>query len=174
MKLTTARLALRELTRADMGALAAIMQDGQTMTAYEGPFTDAEVADWLNRQTTSYADGLGLLAVALPGTGQVIGQCGLTWQDIDGVRRLEVGYLFNRAFWRHGYATEAAAAIRDRAFTDLAAGEIWAQVRDTNLASMNVAIRLGMVVRCRFTKHYRGIDMPHLGFAITRDEWRRL
>ena len=57
--------------------------------------------------------------------------------------RLEVGYLFNRAFWRHGYATEAAAAIRDRAFTDLAASEIWAQVRDTNLASMNVAIRLG-------------------------------
>jgi len=87
--------------------------------------------------------------------------------------RLEVGYLFNRAFWRHGYATEAAAAIRDRAFTDLAASEVWAQVRDTNLASMNVAIRLGMVVRCRFTKHYRGIDMPHLGFAVTRDEWRR-
>lgn len=39
-------------------------------------------------------------------------------------------------------------------------------MRDTNLASMNVAIRLGMTVRGRFEKHYRGVNMPHLAFAI--------
>jgi hypothetical protein len=36
---------------------------------------------------------------------------------------------------------------------------------------MNVAIRLGMTVRERFTIHYRDIDMPHLAFAITREDW---
>jgi len=50
--------------------------------------------------------------------------------------------------------------------------EIYAIVRDTNLASMNVAIRLGMTVRERFVKHYRDIDMPHLAFAISRAAWR--
>jgi RimJ/RimL family protein N-acetyltransferase len=46
---------------------------------------------------------------------------------------------------------------------------VWAQIRDTNLASMNVAIRLGMTVRGRFVKHYRGVEMPHLAFAVDRD-----
>ena len=172
MKLTTAQLRLRDLTHSDLDGLAEILQDSQAMTAYEGPFTDAEVVDWLNRQLDRYAeDGLGLLAVVLPGTGQLIGQCGLTWQNIDGVRRLEVGYLLNRAFWHRGYAIEAATAMVDWAFTHLDTNEVWAQIRDTNLASINVAIRLGMTARCRFIKHYRGVDMPHFGFAITRDEW---
>ena len=36
---------------------------------------------------------------------------------------------------------------------------------------MNVAIRLGMTVRRRFITHYRGIDMPHLAFAVSRKQW---
>ncbi|MEJ1087671.1 hypothetical protein WDU99_05010 [Microbacterium sp. Mu-80] len=46
---------------------------------------------------------------------------------------------------------------------------VYAQIRDTNIASMNVAIRLGMTVRGgRFIKHYRGVEMPHLAFAVDR------
>ena len=81
---------------------------------------------------------------------------------------IEVGYLFDRAHWHRGYATEAATGCRDHAFAALGADRVWAQVRDTNIASMNVAIRLGMTVRGRFIKHYRGVDMPHLAFAIDR------
>ncbi len=36
---------------------------------------------------------------------------------------------------------------------------------------MNVAIRLGMTVRRTFTTRYRGVDMPHLAFAVSRAEW---
>ena len=41
-------------------------------------------------------------------TGELIGQCGLTLQDVDaqGTRGVEVGYLFCREFWHRGFATE--------------------------------------------------------------------
>ena len=85
----------------------------------------------------------------------MIGQCGLTRQRILDEDVIEVGYLFNRAHWHRGYATEAARVCRDHAFRRLGAERVWAQVRDTNIASMNVAIRLGMTVRGRFEKRYR-------------------
>lgn len=169
MRHETERLRLRELTEGDRAALAAILQDAETMVAYEGPFDDAEVDAWLARMIERYReDGFGLWAVELRESGEVIGQCGLTRQRIDGADVIEVGYLFRRAYWHRGYATEAAAACRDYAFDALGAERVYAQVRDTNLASMNVAIRLGMTVRSRFVKHYRGVDMPHLAFAVDR------
>lgn len=139
------------------------------MVAYEGPFDDDMVSQWMNRMLERYrTDGFGLWAVILRETGDMIGQCGLTRQRILGEEVVEVGYLFDRRFWHRGYAVEAAAACRDHAFADLRVERVWAQIRDTNIASMNVAIRLGMTVRGRFVKQYRGVDMPHLAFAVDR------
>jgi RimJ/RimL family protein N-acetyltransferase len=165
----TERLILRPMAQADLGSVNAVLQDPLAMTAYEGAFTDAEVQAWLDKQLANYErDGHGLWAVVLRANGQMIGQCGLTWQNIDAHQRLEVGYLFRRDHWHSGYATEAASACRDWAFAQLDAREVWAQVRDINIASMNVAIRLGMVIRTRFLKHYRGVNMPHYGFTVNR------
>lgn len=172
MILRTDRLQLREMTGEDLPALHTILQDEITMTHYEGAFDDALVKAWLSRMRQRYRrDGYGLWAVQLRTTGQVIGQCGITRQPgaLPETTVDEVGYLFHRDHWGHGYATEAARACRDYAFTTLGADRVWAHVRDTNLASMNVAIRLGMTVRQRFVKHYRGVEMPHLAFAVDRE-----
>jgi RimJ/RimL family protein N-acetyltransferase len=170
MRLTTDRLDLREMTRDDLPSLRAILQDEETMVAYEGAFDDEMVDTWLDRMLERYeTPGHGFMAVLLRETSEMVGQCGLTVQHILGEDVTEVGYLFNRAHWHHGYAAEAAAACRDYAFDVLGEDRVWAQIRDTNLASMNVAIRLGMTVRGRFVKHYRGVEMPHLAFAIDRD-----
>lgn len=159
------------MTRDDRPQLSAILQDEQTMTAYEGAFDDAMVDAWLERMLTRYQeDKFGLWAVVLRESGEMIGQCGLTRQHIMNEDVIEVGYLFNRAFWHQGFALEAASACRDYGFETLQCERLYAQVRDTNIASMNVAIRLGMTVRGRFINHYRGIDMPHLAFAIDRPD----
>ena len=165
----TTRLILREMTDADYDALRAIMQDPQVMYAYEGPFTDEEVRAWLNRQLERYARfGFGLWAVVLKETGRVIGQCGLTMQPWQEESVLEIGYLFRRDAWHRGYATEAARACREYAFSVLGTREVCSIIRDTNLASQNVARRNGMTPRDTWVKHFRGVDMPHIRFAITR------
>lgn len=142
------------------------------MVAYEGPFEDDEVQAWLSRQQARYDDdGFGLWAVERRADDEVIGQCGLTRQSGSGEDVIEVGYLFRTDAWGRGYATEAASGCVQHAFDTMQTDAVHAQIRDTNLASMNVAIRLGMTVRGRFVKNYRGVVMPHLDFAISREAW---
>ena len=50
MILETERLYLREMNQADFRSLCKIMQDEETMYAYEGAFSDREVQEWLDRQ----------------------------------------------------------------------------------------------------------------------------
>ena len=170
MILETERLYLREIQQTDYSALAEILQDEETMLAYEGAFTNEEVQQWLNRQLKRYQDdGFGLWAVLLKETNQMIGQCGLSMQDANGKQVLEIGYLLNRAYWHKGYASEAAIACKEYAFTKLNANEVFSIIRDTNTASQKVALRNGMVIVEQFVKHYRGVEMPHYLFSVKRD-----
>ena len=163
----TSRLLLREMTQRDYPALSAIMQDELTMKAYEGAFSDEETQAWLDKMLTRYTtEGLGLWAVILKENDEMIGQAGLTWQNVGDQKVLEVGYLFRRDHWGKGYATEAAVACKEYAFTSLNAREVYSIIRDSNIASMNVAIRNGMLIRERFIKHYRNVDMPHFLFSV--------
>ena len=169
--LETERLYLREMGQADWDALCKILQDGETMYAYEGAFSDAEVQEWLDRQVARYRKwGFGLWAAVLKGTDEMIGQCGLTMQPWKGREVLEVGYLFRRAYWRQGYATEAARACKEYAFDVLDAGEVCSIIRDTNTASRNVAVRNGMTAADTWTKHYRGVEMPHIRYVVSRGQ----
>ena len=170
MILETERLLLREMTQDDLPALQGILQDEETMYAYNGAFDEAETQAWLDRQLSRYAQyGFGLWAVVLKESGGMIGQCGLTMQPWRGDEVLEVGYLFNRAFWHHGYATEAARGCMEYAFDRLGAREVCSIIRETNLPSRRVAERNGMNVRDSWVKHYRGIDMPHVRYCAARE-----
>lgn len=165
--LTTARLSLREMGWDDFDALCRILCDPDVMYAYAHAFSAEEARAWMEKRLQQYADwGFSLWAVTLRETGEMIGQCGLTWQDAGGERLLEVGYLFQKAYWHQGYAAEAAIACRDYAFETLGAVAICAIIRDNNFASQRVARRGGMTPVRTFVKHYYGIDMPHLVFMV--------
>ena len=172
MKLETDRLRLREMTEADFDAVYRILGDEQTMYAYEHAFSRQETSEWMAKQFHNYEmHGYGLWAVTLKESGELIGQCGLTRQKCgDYGEVLEVGYLFKRTFWHHGYATEAAIACKQYAFTVLGAKEVYSIIRDSNFASQRVAERNGMRRCGRFIKHYYGIDMPHYVYCVKRPD----
>jgi RimJ/RimL family protein N-acetyltransferase len=167
----TERLILREMTPEDLPAMREIVRDEKTMYAWNGAWSEEETIEGLEKQIRGYREnGFGRWAVVLKETGHVIGMCGLMWWDTDKDRVLEIGYLFNRAFWHNGYATEAAAAVKRYAFDALNYAEVFSLVRDNNYASMNVAIRNGMLVRGRYTKRYKGEDMPHYIFSARKSD----
>ena len=169
--LETERLRLRKLTQADFENLCGILQDAQAMYAYEHAFSDQEVQAWLDNQLRRYQEEeFGLWAVIRRQDGAFVGQCGLTWQDWDGRRVPEVGYLFRRDCWHNGYATEAARAVRDWAFAAYDFPAVYSIIRDINTASQRVAARNGMRPVGKFTKHYYGMDMPHLVYQISRED----
>lgn len=169
MVLETERLILRRMDQGDFEALCRIMMDDATMYAYEGAYTADEVQGWLERQLARYENlGYGLWAVVLKETGEMIGQCGLTIQPWKDEQVLEIGYLFNRQFWHQGYAAEAAVGCRKYAFDVLGADSVCSIIRDTNIASQNVAIRNGMVREEEWVKHFRGVDMRHYRYVVRR------
>lgn len=171
MVLETQRLFLREMTQADFPSLSKILQDADVMYAYEGAFNADEVQAWLDKQIQRYRElGFGLWAVVLKETGIMIGQCGLSMQEYNNGKVMEIGYLFQKAYWHHGYASEAAIACKEYAFNKLNAKEVYSIIRDTNIPSQNVAIRNGMTYVDKFIKHYRGVDMPHFLFSAKRTE----
>lgn len=171
MILETERLYLREMKQSDFDSLCKILKDEETMYAYEGAFDDSEVHQWLNKQIARYNRyGFGLWAVVLKENDEMIGQCGLTMQQWKDDELLEIGYLFQRKYWHRGYAVEAATACRKYAFDVLNADEVCSIIRDTNIASQKVAVRNGMIMTDTWTKHYRGVDMPHYLFIVHRSE----
>ena len=174
MIIETNRLYLREMRQSDYPALCKMLQDEDVVYAYDGVFSDEETQEWLDRQLTRYQEyGHGLWAVTLKTSDDMIGQCGLTMQDYNDGQILEVGYLFQKKYWHQGYATEAAIACRNYAFDKLNADEVFSIIRDTNVASQNVAKRNSMTIVDQFVKHYRGVDMPHYLYSVKRNAVHR-
>lgn len=178
--LETERLFLREMTDQDYGSLCRILQDAETMYAYEHAFSDREAADWLQNQKRRYGlYGTGLWAVVLKETGEMIGQCGLTWQPVPAAyapsgAALEIGYLFRRDVWHHGYASEAAAGCRKFAFEVLKVPRVCSVIRENNAASRRVAERNGMKPVMTYVKHYYGMDMPHMIYETENREEKKM
>jgi len=169
--LETERLTLREMTLDDLPATREIVCDEKTMNAWNGAWSEEENLAGLEKQLRGYREnGFGRWAVILKETNAFIGTCGLQWCETDMDKVLEIGYLFNRAYWHKGYAAEAAIACKHYAFNVLGFDEVFSLIRDTNISSMNVAIRNGMTIRRQFIKHYKGVDMPHYVFSVRKSE----
>lgn len=157
----TERLIIREMVQSDLGALCKILCDEEVMRAtYESAFSVEEAQNWMNRHFKRYEEyGFGLWAVVLKETNEMIGQCGLTMQSWREKELLEIGYLFQKAYWHKGYATEAAIACKEYAFSVLNASSVYSIIKDTHIASQNVAVRNGMKIVDKFTKNFRYVDM---------------
>jgi RimJ/RimL family protein N-acetyltransferase len=100
-------------------------------------------------------DGLGPFILETAGNDrQVVGQAGLmifdtrgwtpsTWANAGTHAQPELGWSLIRAHWGHGYATEAAAAIRDWAYEFRAIDRLVSLISADNIRSQRVAQRLG-------------------------------
>ena len=166
----TERLIIREMVQSDFEALCRILCDEEVMrTAYESAFSLEEAQNWMNRHFKRYAEyGFGLWAVVLKETNEMIGQCGLTIQSWREKEILEIGYLFQKAYWHKGYATEAVIACKEYAFTVLNASSVYSVIRDTNIAAQNVAVRNGMSIIDKCTKNFRYIDMDFFLYSVEK------
>jgi len=64
--------------------------------------------------------------------------------DINGQAEVEIGYRLARSTWDQGYATEAAKAVCDYAFTMLGIKRLIAMIDPSNVSSIRVAEKIGM------------------------------
>jgi ribosomal-protein-alanine N-acetyltransferase len=163
--LETERLLLREFVPDDIDALAAVISDPETMRFYPEPRDRAGVESWIERNRGRYRDdGHGLWAMVLKSSGEVVGDCGLTRQTVDGVDEIEIGYHVRRDLWGRGLAPEAAAACRDYGFERLGAKQLISLIRPENLPSRRVAEKVGLSL----WKEVVWRNLPHCVYVIHR------
>jgi ribosomal-protein-alanine N-acetyltransferase len=178
--LQTPRLLLREFTPQDADALALVISDPETMRYYPAPYDRAGVEHWIERNRQRYRDdGVGLWAMELKKTQdseaqgseapdfefhKMIGDCGITRQQVGGEYLYEIGYHLHRDFWGQGLATEAAIACRDWAFANLKTERLISLIRPENLPSRRVAERNGMTIWKEL--NWRGL--PHCVYSIQK------
>jgi RimJ/RimL family protein N-acetyltransferase len=163
--LETSRLRLREFVAQDADALAAILGDPVAMQFYPAPFDREGVEEWIERNRSRYqSDGYGLWAMVLKHSGELIGDCGCFLRDVDGRDDIEIGYHVRRDLWGRGYATEAAQACMQYAFTQLAVDRVISLIRPENAQSVRVAEKNGL--RCEKIIFWRGYD--HCVYAKSR------
>ena len=172
MKIETERLILREYTPDDFDALYEIMSDPETMQHYPAPFDEARTRNWIDWNLDNYKKyGFGLWAVVLKETGEFIGDCGITIQNIDGEMLPEIGYHIHKKYWRRGFAKEAARAVRDWVFRNTEYDTVYSYMKYTNIGSYSTALANGM----RKVKEYPDPkNTVSYAYAITRREWETL
>jgi RimJ/RimL family protein N-acetyltransferase len=139
---------------ADVDALLHIFADPKVMASLGvAPFDRPQMERWVQRNLTHQtAHGYGLFAVVLKANGVLIGDCGLEHMDVDGTPTVELGYDFRSDYWRQGFATEAATAVRDYAFQVLHLPQLISLIRVGNRASQRVAEKIGMTRMAEFTR----------------------
>ena len=168
----TERLYLREMVPEDFDALYLVLGDPSIMQYYPYSFDEKRVRDWIERNINRYKDnGFGLWAVCLKKTGEMIGDCGLTIQDIDGEQLPEIGYHVHKKYWRRGLGKEAARAVRDWAFENTGYDVLYSYMKYTNVGSYSTAMANGMKKVKEYPDPKNKISYA---YALTREEWEQL
>lgn len=171
-KIETERLFLREMTPQDFDALSDVLCDAENMKFAPHLFDAPQVKNWIARNERRYrVFGFGLWAVCQKESGKVIGDCGLTMQNVNGTILPEIGYHIAREYQRRGYGKEAARGALDWTFCHTPFLQICSYMRKENIASAATAAANDMRLCEEFIDN-RGF--PTLVFTITRAKWQAL
>lgn len=163
--LKTERLVLRPFEETDAEGLHAYLGD-EEVVRYE-PY-DAMTIEECRLEAARRASDEAFWAVCLA-DGTLIGNLYLSGADEFGTR--EIGYVFARACWHKGYATEAARRLMAYAFERLATRRIIALCDTRNAASFALMERLGMRREGEFKKNV-GFKTDAHGNAIWTDSYQ--
>jgi len=162
--LETPRLRLRLMRSSDLDDLLKIFGDPKVMASFGGAiFNREQMERWLKRNIEHQnKHGYGLFSAIREPEGLLIGDCGLEHMIMDGERVIELGYDFRSDYWNQGYATEAAAAVRDYAINVLKVPGLVSLIRVGNVASKRVSEKIGMRLVGEITQN----GIPYWQYAL--------
>ena len=175
LPLFTARLALRRFRPGDAENFFGWARDPKvseyvTWNAHASlEETENLLTDWIGQY-----DKPDYYHWAVEGEGRMIGTISLMPKSGGSA---EIGYGFGREHWGRGYASEAAAAVRDFAFGEIGFHRLMIRHVRENPASGEVALKCGFsdegIEREAFSDR-DGRFHDILRASLLRDEWERL
>ncbi len=168
----TERLCLRGFVEADLPHFAAMHTDPAVMQYLGGSTLAASVTADIAAAAQNGFDttGVGKIAVARRSDGVFLGMCGLSiesWYPND----IEVGWRLGRAYWGHGYASEAGAAWLDHAFRVLGAPRVISVTDVPNRRSIAVMERIGLTLDHHAELTDESGSFPAVIYSMNLAQW---
>ena len=175
----TQRLLLRRPVAADLADFLAYQTHEVNLRYQPTPSLSPDrAASFLARMASVEVGddgGYVMRAVVLRGEGRVIGEVSLNLSPV-AQSRGEIGWSFHPNYHRQGYATEAARAPLDYAFTERGLRRVATACDTRNAASFRLMERLGMrrEGHLKQSQYLYGDWHDEYIYALLRDEWLRL
>jgi RimJ/RimL family protein N-acetyltransferase len=140
----TERLILRRWNDEDSTSVAHIYAKPEVMEFIPGGVWSADrtVRAIARMRELDIERGYGFYPVVVKSLGKVVGHCGLGL--LEQTPEIEVAYILDSPYWGQGYASEAARAIVDHAFSRLNISRIVAVAFPENVRSIGVMRAIGM------------------------------
>jgi RimJ/RimL family protein N-acetyltransferase len=142
--LHTPRLELRAFRKEDFGPFAAILASpriGRFKGFAQGASRGQSWAALANILGHWVLRGFGVFAVTSRVDGRLFGCAGVI--EPEGWPGRELTWTVAEEHWGQGYATEAAAVVRDWAFASFEDTRLVAMIHEANAASVRVAQKVG-------------------------------
>lgn len=166
MFIVTDRLIIRDFLSSDINDLHEILGDNETMKFCESAYTFEKTQNFLQNFCIVKE---GAFAVAQKSSQKIIGYILFhAWET----NVYEIGWIFNKNFWRQGYAFEACSNIINYAFEKMNVIKIVAETIDKQ-KSIGLMKKLGMKlveVQKNATKDSFGDFTDMYVYEITRNE----
>jgi RimJ/RimL family protein N-acetyltransferase len=171
IQIETSRLILRLPAIQDLDPWAEMMTDEEAAKFIGGVMPRS--VTWRALMTVIgswHANGFAMFSVVEKSSGRWVGRLG-PWMP-DGWPGTEVGWAIVRDCWGKGYATEGATAATDWAFDNLGWTDVIHSIDPANIASQQVARKLGSRNRGRGSLPAPFQDSVIDIWGQTREEWR--
>ena len=154
MFIETDRMILRDFTAHDLTDLHEIFGDAEVMANTEPPY-DLEKTKKFLQDFCIEREPKGAFAAVLKETGKVIGY--VLFKSIDEPEIYEIGWIFNKGYWRRGYASEICSALISYGFENMGLHKICAEAIDAG-KSVSLMHKLGMKSEGVWRKHSKSAD----------------
>ncbi len=168
MYIETPRMILRDFVRSDAADLHGILGDKETMENCEPAYGLEKTTKFLH---DFCIDRKGAVAAVHKESGKMIGYILFNVLD-EGV--YEMGWIYNRSFWRQGYAYESCKAVIGYAFAERKAHKVFAEAIDA-AKSVGLMKKLGMRLEGIQRSHVRDLHGNWADlylYGLTEADWR--
>lgn len=183
LEITTPHLTLRWPTLEDLDALADRGAEGvhdPSFMPFFSQWTDGDSATVAHRVLQRHWTALGAwspqdwtLYLAVLHNGNVIGSQSIGARNFAATREVLVTAWFGRGFQGKGFGTESRAAMLEFAFRELRAESALSVIRQGNIPSRGVSLKLGFAPDGTQVNVVRGERVVSDRFRLDRATWQR-
>jgi len=146
MRFQTNRLLIRDIVEEDLDSLLLLYRKKENMKFISDGRTEwskEQLKDRYEQYNTCSDSGIAVFAVGIKGPNIIIGEAGL-FNSFGDSKKLELGYILDKEYWKQGFGTEICRGLIDYGFNVLSVEKLIARMYAENTGSVKLSEKCGM------------------------------